>query len=177
MKTLIEIIKEKLKVGSKTKVINANIPTIKDFSDYIENNNPFGKPLLNVNNKIQKGKCYHIYNGDPDRSIYAFPFYITMDEGHWLGIYLTYTNADKNNKDSNEEKDECRLSYVLGNIRKDNDQLRLEKLISHKRIMDNDEDIDFEKYINIIKKLYNTSKKIGPNEFLNKYEKIINETT
>ena len=169
MKNLKEIIQEKLKIGSKTKVINANIPTIKDFSDYIENNNPFGKPLLNVNNKIQKGKCYHIDNGNPNRSIYAFPFYITMDEGHWLGIYLTYGQ--------NEPEDICRLSYVLGNIRKDNNQLRLEKLISHIKIEDNNENIDFEKYINIIKKLYNASKRMHPNDFLSKYEKIINETT
>ena len=145
MKQLNKFILEKLKVGSKTKVINANISTIKDFSDYIENNNTFGKPLLNVNNKIQKGKCYYIDNGNSDRSIYAFPFYITMDEDHWLGIYLTYTNVDKNNKDSNEEKDECKLSYVLGNIRKDNNQLRLEKLISHIKIEDSNENIDFEK--------------------------------
>ena len=169
MKNLIDIILEKLKVGSKTKVINANISTIKDFSDYIENNNPFGKPLLNVNNEIQRGKCYHIDNGNSDRSIYAFPFYITMDEGHWLGIYLTYRQ--------NEPGDICRLSYVLGNIRKDNNQLRLEKLISHVKIEDSNENIDFEKYINIIKKLYNASKKMHPNDFLSKYEKIINETT
>jgi len=168
MKELNKFILEKLKINSKTKVNNRS-NSLDDFSDYIENNNPFGKPLLNVNNKIQKGKCYHIDNGNPDRSIYAFPFYITMDEGHWLGIYLTYRQ--------NESGDICRLSYVLGNIRKDNNQLRLEKLISHIKIEDSNENIDFEKYINIIKKLYNASKRMHPNDFLSKYEKIINETT
>ena len=166
MKNLIDIICEKLKVGAKTKVDNKT-PYIKDFSDYIEKNNPFGKPISEVNNKIQIGKCYNINYNDPGDVIYAFPFYITMDERHWLGIYLSYRQ--------NEQEDICRLSYVLGNIWKEKNQLRLVKLISHIKIEDSNENIDFEKYINTIKKLYNASKRMHPNDFLSKYEKIIDE--
>ena len=163
MKNLIDIILEKLKISSKTKINN---DVIKDFSEYIENNTSFGISLSDIkNNKIQKGKFYNVSNTD-NIVIYLFPLYITMDNEHCLGINLT-CEVDGN-------KNCCILSYVIGNINKSN-KLEINTSMSGERIQDFDEDINFDKYIKIIKKLYNLSKKMNPNDFLYKYEKIINE--
>ena len=168
MKNLIDIIYEKLKVGAKTKV-NNHSNGLDDFSEYMENNS-YGKPLLEIkNNKIQTGKFYISYNDNDSVLIYLFPLYITADNKHCLAISLTY-EINKN------DEDYCLLNYVIGTIDISN-KLRINKLISSEKFQDFGENIDFEKYINIIKKLYNASKRMHPNDFLSKYEKIINETT
>ncbi len=162
MKNLINIIQEKLKISSKTKVNN---DVIKDFSEYIENNTPFGKSLSDIkNNKFQKGKFYNVSNTD-NIITYIFPLYITMDNEHCLGINLTYEVDDNKNC--------CILNYVIVGINKSN-KIKITS-ISGDRIKDFDEDINFDKYIKIIKKLYNLSKKMNPNDFLYKYTEIINE--
>ena len=167
MKNLKEIILEKLKISSKSKINNRS-NGLEDFSEYMENNNPFGKPLLEIkNNKIQIGKFYNISNSNDNMGIYLFPLYITVDKEHCLGICLTYKINDQN-------EDYCTLKYVIGATNKSN-KLRVDKLISYKEIKYYGEDINFEKYIDIIKKLYNASKRMHPNDFLSKYEKIIDE--
>jgi len=156
---------EKLKINSKSKVTQTL--DLDDFSKYIESTS-FGKSLTEIkNNKIQTGKFYNISNDSDEVLIYLFPLYITMDNEHCLGISIMY-ETDENNGSY------CVLNYVIGATNKSN-KLRVDKLISGKKIQDFNDDINFDKYLNIIKKLYNASKRMHPNDFLLKYEKIVNE--
>ena len=178
MKTLKEVIIEKLKIGktsfmleklkinSKSKI--QNLTDLDDFVDYIENKTPFGKPLTKTKDKIFKGKFYNILTFEDNKAIYLFPLYITVDEEHCLGIYLIYEIDDRFNR--------CTLGYSIGATNKTH-YLHLDKSVSNKKIVDLNDNIDFDKYLDIIIKLYNASKRMNnnPNEFLNKYEKIIDE--
>jgi len=165
MKNLKEIIQEKLKIDSKSKVTNTL--DLDDFSKYIESTS-FGKPLTEIkNNKIQTGKFYDISNDSDEVLICLFPLYITMDNEHCLAISIMYENNENDGS-------YCVLNYVIGSMNKSN-KLRVDKLISSKKIQDFNDDINFDKYLNIIEKLYNASKKMHPNDFLLKYEKIVNE--
>ena len=158
---------EKLKVNSKSKV-NNNYNGLDNFVEYIENNTSFGKPLLEVkNNKIRTGKFYNVSNSNDKIAIYLFPLYITIDEKYCLGICLAYKTNDQN-------ENYCTLKYVIGTTNKSN-KLHVDKFISLKNINDFDDDINFDKYLDIIKKLYKASKRMHPNDFLLKYEKIVDE--
>lgn len=166
MKNLKEIICEKLKINSKSKVTKTL--DLDDFSRYMENTS-FGKPLTEIkNNKIQTGKFYNI-SGDSDNVlIYLFPLYLTTNDEYCTGISLTYDMHENSNDNY------CVLNYVLAKI--DSFKIfRIDKLITNQQIMDVGINIKFEKYINIIKKLYRISKITSHAAFLLKYYHILNE--
>ena len=176
MKLLNYYILEKLKINSKTKLNKEKI-SIHNFLKFIENenNNPFGKSLNEIkNNKIEIGKCYNISHY-ANTLIYIFPFYLTEDKFHYNGINLTYKEVNKIDKKYNDEQDYCILQYITGTYNKITNNLKIEKLLSTKTIQDYGEDIYFNKYIKIIEDLYNISKKCDLDDFLNKYEQIIDE--
>ena len=176
MKQLYNFIYEKLKISSKSKISKITC-NIKDFESFIENenNNPFGKSLKEVkNNKIEIGKCYNI-SYYTNTLIYIFPFYLTKDKSHYNGINLTYKEVDKIDKKYNSLQDYCILQYITGTYDKITNDLRIEKRLSTKTIRDYGEDINFKKYVKIIEDLYNISKNTDLDDFLNKYEQIINK--
>lgn len=166
MKNLKEIIQEKLKINSKSKVTKTL--DLDDFSKYIESTS-FGKPLTEIkNNKIQTGKFYDI-SGDSDNVlIYLFPLYLTTNKNYCTGISLTYDTSENTNYNY------CVLNYVLATSNGSN-KLSIDKLMSNKQIEDVGDNINVEKYINIIENLYKISKKTSGNNFLLKYYQQLNE--
>lgn len=167
MKDLINIIQEKLKINSKSKVTKAL--DLDDFSRHIESTS-FGKPLTEIkNNKIQIGKFYDI-SGDSDNVLmYLLPLYLTTNKNYCTGISLTYDTYENTNNNY------CVLNYVLATSNGSN-KLSIDKLMSNKQIEDIGDNINVEKYINIIENLYKISKKTSSNRFLFKYYQILSTT-
>ena len=177
MITLNNFILEKLKINSKSKINSPDTYsiTINNFFKFIENedNNPFGKSLNKIkNNQIEIGKCYNEYKNAHD-IIYLFPFYLTNDNSYCLCISLRYREYNKIDKKYHNKQDFCRLQYVLCDTYQN--KLTIYKKISTKYIEDFGENINFEKYMDIIKDLYDISKNTKSDDFLNKYEQIIDE--
>ena len=170
MKEITNFILEKLKINKDSKIKKDEI-SLDSFVSFFENNNnnSFGNPIKTTNN-IELGKCYLIEPRDNFTGV-IFPFYIDDTNNTWDGIYLYFSVRilyyDEYTKDSNE----CLLTYNDGDLK--NNKLHVRHLIGNNEIKQVDENISLEDLLNIIKELFEKSKKTKQEDF--DFDKLIKE--